>query len=200
MLKKLCIIVAVTILSFSAQSGRFNAGEDYQVLDLPKTHSPTITHFFSFFCLHCYKSEDLMKELKKQIPENTQFQKNHVSFMGGNMGKELNKAYATAVILNVEDTMIPVIFHRIHLLQKPPMNLEELRKMYIDKGIQAEKFDATYNSFIVNSMANRFDKEFQDSGLQSVPAVIVNGRYHLTPKTITTPADYVSLVQFLLIQ
>ncbi|MEZ8149222.1 thiol:disulfide interchange protein DsbA/DsbL [Enterovibrio norvegicus] len=200
MLKKLFAMAAVAMLAFSAHAARFNAGEDYQVLDLPKTQSPTVTEFFSFYCPHCYKSEGLMEELKKKIPENATFQKSHVSFMGGNMGKALSKAYATAVMLDAEDAMVPVIFNRIHLLQKPPRDEAEVRQMFIDEGVDAKKFDGTYNSFAVNAMANRFDKGFNDSGLRGVPAVIVNGKYHVTPKTIKSTDDYFALVNFLLTQ
>ena len=49
-------------------------------------------------------------------------------------------------------------------------------------------------------MANRFDKAFKSSGLSGVPAVIVNGKYHVTPKTIKTKEDYLALIDFLLTQ
>ncbi|WP_394213545.1 thiol:disulfide interchange protein DsbA/DsbL [Enterovibrio calviensis] len=200
MLKKVLAFAAVTMLAFSAHAARFNAGEDYQVLNLPKTESPTVTEFFSFYCPHCFKSQGLMEELKKQIPENVAFNKNHVSFMGGNMGKSLSKAQATAIMLGVEEKMMPVIFNRIHLLQKPPRNDEELRQMFIDEGVDAEQYDGTFNSFAANAMANRFDKGFQASGLRGVPAVIVNGKYHVTPKTVKSTDDYFELVNFLLTQ
>ncbi|MBV7300833.1 thiol:disulfide interchange protein DsbA/DsbL [Enterovibrio paralichthyis] len=200
MFKKLFAVAAVALLAFSAQAARFNAGEDYQVLDLPKTENPSVTEFFSFYCPHCFKSEPLMQALKKNIPDNTAFNKNHVSFMGGGMGKSLSKAYATAVMLDVEDKMVPVLFNRIHLLQQPPRSDEEIRQIFIDEGVDAAKFDGTFNSFAVNGMANRFDKAFQDSGLRGVPAVIVNGKYHVTPKTIKSQEDYFALVNFLLTQ
>lgn len=200
MLKKMLAVAAAAMLAFSAQAARFNAGEDYQVLDLPKSDTPSVVEFFSFYCPHCFKSEPLMQELKKNIPDNANFTKNHVSFMGGNMGKALSKAYATAVMLDVEDKMVPVIFNRIHLMQKPPRNEEDLRQMFIDEGVEADKFDGTFNSFAANGMANRFDKAFQDSGLRGVPALIVNGKYHVTPKTVKTKEDYFALVNFLLTQ
>ncbi|MDD1784007.1 thiol:disulfide interchange protein DsbA/DsbL [Enterovibrio sp. ZSDZ35] len=200
MLKKLFAVAAAAMLAFSAQAARFNAGEDYQILDLPKSESPTITEFFSFYCPHCFRSQGLMTELKKQIPENVSFNKNHVSFMGGGMGKALSKAYATAEMLGVEDKIAPVIFNRIHVLNKPPRNEEEIRQIFIDEGVDAKKFDGTYNSFAVNAMANRFDKAFQESGLRGVPALIVNGRYHVTPTTINSTEDYFALVNYLLTQ
>lgn len=200
MLKKILTTATACLLAFSVQAAQFKAGEDYQVLDLPKTEKPSITEFFSFYCPHCYRSQELMGDLKKQIPSQVPFNKNHVSFMGGNMGKGLSKAYATAVMLGVDDKMPAAIFKRIHDQQKPPKTELEIRQIFIDEGVDAGKFDGTFNSFAVNAMANRFDKAFQASGLTGVPAVIVNGIYHVTPKTIKTPEDYYRLVNFLLTQ
>ncbi|WP_394336774.1 thiol:disulfide interchange protein DsbA/DsbL [Candidatus Enterovibrio altilux] len=197
---KLLIMPIFIMLACSAQAARFNAGEDYKILNLPSTQAPTVTEFFSFYCLHCYKNQGLMTELKKQIPKNAIFQKNHVSFMGGNIGKATIKAYATLVILNIEDSMVPVIFNRIHLLQKPPRTEDEVRQIFIDEGIDGDQFDEVYNSFATNAMANRFDKAFQDSGLSGVPAVIVNGKYHVTPETLKSKEDYFALINFLLTQ
>lgn len=200
MLKKIFAVATACLLAFSVQAARFNAGEDYQVLDLPKTATPTVTEFFSFYCPHCYRSQGLMSDLQKQIPSQVPFNKNPVSFMGGNMGKPLSKAYATAVMLGVEGKIETALFKRIHELQKPPANETELRQLFIDEGVDATKFDGTYNSFAVNAMANRFDKAFQATGLTGVPAVVVNGKYHVTAKTIKSPEDYYALVNFLITQ
>ncbi len=200
MLKKIFAAAAVCLFALSVQAAQFKAGEDYQILDLPKSEKPSLTEFFSFYCPHCYRSQELMSDLKKQIPANTPFNKNHVSFMGGNMGKSLSKAYASAVMLGVEDKAAPAIFKRIHDQQKPPRSELEIRQIFIDEGVDADKFDGTYKSFAVNALANRFDKAFQASGLTGVPALIVNGKYHVTPKTIKKPEDYYRLVNFLLTQ
>lgn len=200
MFKKFLVATTAILFAFSVQAARFNAGEDYQVLDLQKTSSPTVTKFFSFYCPHCFQSYPMMEALKKQLPENTSFLANHVSFMGGAMGKTLSKAQAAAMLLKVEDKVMPVIFNRIHVQNKPPRNDAEVKQIFIDEGIDPAQFDSAYNSFATNGMANRFDKTFQDSGLTGVPAVIVNGKYQVTPKTIKSQDEYFELVNFLLTQ
>ncbi|QCP03200.1 MULTISPECIES: thiol:disulfide interchange protein DsbA/DsbL [Salinivibrio] len=183
-----------------AKPGRFKAGEDYQVLDTPATETPTVTEFFSFYCPHCYQFEPLVQQLKQQVPDNAKVVKNHVSFMGGDMGSVVTRAYATAVVLNAQDTIIPVMFDRIHAAQNPPKSLAEVRQMFVDNGIDGQEFDGAYNSFAANSMAKRFDQSFEKAGLRGVPAVVVNGKYHVTPKTVETPEEYFQLINFLLTQ
>ncbi|SIO22249.1 thiol:disulfide interchange protein DsbA/DsbL [Salinivibrio sp. ES.052] len=191
---------AASIDIADAKPGRFNAGEDYQVLDTPATDTPTVTEFFSFYCPHCYQFEPLVQQLKQQVPDNAKVVKNHVSFMGGDMGDVITRAYATAVVLDAQDTIIPVLFDRIHVAQNPPKSLADVRQMFIDNGIEGSEFDGAYNSFAANSMAKRFDQSFQKSGLRGVPAVIVNGKYHVTPKTVETPEEYFQLINYLLTQ
>lgn len=198
MMKKLLALASVALLSFSVQAAKFTEGDYYKVLELPKSNSPIVTEFFSFYCPHCNSFEPMIQELKKQLPDNAKFQKNHVSFMGGSMGKSMSKAFATSIVLGIDSKMTPVLFNRVHGMKKPPRNDAELRQIFVDEGVKAEDFDGAYNSFAVNSMVNRFDKGFQDSGLTGVPAIIVNNKYLVQTGKIQSSDEYFELVNFLL--
>ncbi len=198
-MKKLFALVATLMLSLTVHAAQFKEGEHYKVIDgLEETKTPTVTEFFSFYCPHCNHFEPIIQELKQHLPADATFIKNHVSFMGGNMGKSMSKAYATMVALKVEDKMIPVMFNRIHNLRKPPKNDAELRQIFVDEGIDGKKFDAAFNGFAVDSMVRRFDKQFQDAGLQGVPSVVVNNKYLVQAQTLKTEDEYFDLVNFLL--
>lgn len=198
MFKKILAFASVALLSLSVQAAKFTEGEYYKVLELPKSSSPVVTEFFSFYCPHCNSFEPIIQQLKKNLPDNAKLQKNHVSFMGGSMGKSMSKAYATSVVLGVEDKMVPVLFGRIHDMQKPPRNDNELRQIFLDEGVSAEDFDGAFNSFAVNSMVNRFNKAFQDSGLTGVPAIIVNNKYLVEAGKVKSVDEYFELVNYLL--
>lgn len=198
MFKKILAFASVALLSLSVQAAKFTEGEYYKVLDLPKSSSPVVTEFFSFYCPHCNSFEPIIQQLKKNLPDNAKLQKNHVSFMGGNMGKSMSKAYATSVVLGVENKITPVLFARVHDMQKPPRNDNELRQIFLDEGVSAEDFDGAFNSFAVNSMVNRFNKAFQDSGLTGVPAIIVNNKYLVEAGKVKSIDEYFELVNYLL--
>lgn len=183
-----------------AAPGRFKAGEDYQILEAAVTDTPTVTEYFSFYCPACYRFEPLYSSLKDQVPENTKVTKKHVSFMGGDMGEVITRGYAVSVVLDVEDKIVPAIFNRLQVVQNPPRNLGELRQLFVDEGVDGEEFDAAYESFAVNSMASEFDKSFERIGLRGTPSVVVNGKFHVTPKTIETAEEYYQLINFLLEQ
>lgn len=197
-MKKLFAFFSLIMLSLSAHAAKFNEGEHYKVLDLEASKKPMVTEFFSFYCPHCNSFEPIIQQLKQQLPKDAKLQKNHVSFMGGNMGLPMSKAYATMIALKVEDKMVPVMFNRIHTMNKPPRDEAELRQIFLDEGIDAKKFDAAYNGFAVDSMVRRFDKAFKDSGLSGVPAVVVNNRYLVEAQGINSLDEYFELVNFLL--
>ncbi|MCG9695084.1 MULTISPECIES: thiol:disulfide interchange protein DsbA/DsbL [Vibrio] len=197
-MKKLFAFFSLIMLSLSAHAAKFNEGEHYKVLDLEASKKPVVTEFFSFYCPHCNSFEPIIQQLKQQLPKDAKLQKNHVSFMGGNMGLPMSKAYATMIALKVEDKMVPVMFNRIHNMNKPPRDEAELRQIFLDEGVDAKKFDAAYNGFAVDSMVRRFDKAFKDSGLSGVPAVVVNNRYLVEAQGISSLDEYFELVNFLL--
>lgn len=197
-MKKIFTLFAAVLLSFAAHAERFPEGDYYKVVDLPKASSPTVTEFFSFYCPHCHDFEPMIGALKKHLDGKAEFEKVSVSFMGGNMGKPMSKAYATMVSLGVEDKMVPVMFARIHDQRNPPRDEAELRQIFLDHGVSAEDFDGTYNSFAVDSMVRRFDKSFQEAGLSGVPTVIVNNRYIVDASKVKNINEYFDLIDFLL--
>lgn len=196
-MKKLFALVTTLLLSLSAHAAPFSEGEHYKVLDLEVSKKPTVTEFFSFYCPHCKTFDPIIRQLKAQLPEGVKLNKAHVSLMGGAMGKELNKAFATMVVLKVEDKMAPVMFDRIQTMRKAPNSAEEVRQIFLDEGIDAKKFDAAYNGFTVDSMARRYDKQFQDAGLSGVPAVVVNNKYLVQAQSIESLDQYFALVNYL---
>lgn len=106
MMKNLLALVSAALLSFSVHAAKFTEGDYYKVLDQPQSSTPIVTEFFSIYCPHCFQFEPMIQQLKTKLPDNAKLQKMHVSFMGGPMGKVMSKAFATAVVLNVNDKML----------------------------------------------------------------------------------------------
>ncbi|MDN3613224.1 thiol:disulfide interchange protein DsbA/DsbL [Vibrio gallaecicus] len=197
-MKKLLTLFSALILSLSAQAAQFEEGTHYTTLDVKKAKTSTVTEFFSFYCPHCYKFEGVVENLKKSLPKDASFEKVHVAFMGSNMAVPMAKSYATMIALDAEESMIPEMFKQIHDLRQAPKDEEALRQIFLDTGIDAKKFDAAYNSFAVNSIQKRFDKQFEASTLTGVPGVLVNDKYIVKPGSIKSYEEYNQLVNYLL--
>ena len=198
-MKKLLLLLAPLFFSVSSfAEAPFNEGEHYQVLDIPAASTPKVTEFFSFYCPYCYRFYSVSLELQKALPEGVKIQKQHISFMGGNMATPVSKAFAAMISLDIEDKMTPVLFNQIHNIQKPPSTEEALRQLFLDNGVTEKQYDSAYGSFAVDSMVRRFDKQFQDSGLTGVPALIVNDRYWVQSQSVSGNKEYIELVNYLL--
>jgi len=66
---------------------------------------------------------------------------------------------------------------------------DDLRVIFIDAGIEGKKFDAAVNSFAVNGMVSRMDKNTRDKKIQGVPAVIVNGKYQINMGSLKSSGE-----------
>ena len=197
-MKKLFVLAATLLLSLSAYAETFTNGVQYTTLKLPASEKPTVTEFFSFYCPHCFAFEPIVEQMKSELPKDVVFKKEHVSFLGGSMGENMSKAYATMVMLDVQDKMVPVMFNAIHKQHKAPQDIAQLRQIFVNEGISADEFDSIFNSFAVDSMAGRYDKDFKASGQGGVPAVIINNHYVINPQHIKSVQEHIALVEYLL--
>ncbi|GLT16547.1 thiol:disulfide interchange protein [Vibrio zhanjiangensis] len=197
-MRKLLAFVACVIISISAHAAKFEQGTYYDVLDTEKSATPKVTEFFSFYCPHCDNFESVISQVKTSLPKGAQFEKVHVAFMGSNMAIPMAKSYATMVTLGVEESMVPAMFKQIHQLRSAPKDETALRQIFIDNGVDAKKYDATYNSFVVNAMQRNFDKQFEKSTLTGVPGVLVNDKYIVKADKIKSMEEYSQLVNYLL--
>jgi len=118
MKKTFALLIGLFLLPLSVNAADFKEGTHYDVISRTATETPEVLEFFSFYCPHCYKFEPLMNLLKKELPDNVKIKKNHVNFLGQNMGPKITQAYAAAGILKVEDKITPIIFDEIHVQRK----------------------------------------------------------------------------------
>lgn len=198
-MKKILMALALCVgFSVSANAAQFDEGKHYKVLETKHSSEPTITEFFSFYCPHCFKFEDFLGDVKEAAPEGTKINNMHVSFMGGKMGVPMAKAYATMTLLKVEDKVKPYIFKKIHEQGMQPKSADDIKTMFLDMGVSEKDFDKTYNSFVVDSMQKRFDKTFDDTGLNGVPGLLVNNKFVVIPNDLKSIQEYLDLVNFLL--
>lgn len=157
----------------------YTDGKQYVTLNRTATEEPQVLEFFSFFCPHCYDFESvyhMSDEFRKQLPEGGKLVKYHVDFLGGELGPQLTQAWAVAITLGVQDKVAPLIFNGIQKT-RTIQNLNDIRQIFISVGVTPEEFDNSWNSFIVKSLTAQQRKLAADVQLNSVPAVLVNGKY-----------------------
>ncbi|MGP4123900.1 MAG: thiol:disulfide interchange protein DsbA [Sodalis sp. (in: enterobacteria)] len=177
-MKKIWFSLLGITLAFSAAAAQFNEGQQYIQLDKPAISNSQVLEFFSFYCLHCYKFEQvyhISSRVKKALPAGIKMAKYHVDYLGS-MGKQLTQAWAVALALRIEDKVSPLLFNALQktqTIQTP----DDIRAIFIKAGVSAEEYDATWNSFVVNSLIIQQKKAAADLQLRAVPAMFINGKY-----------------------
>lgn len=199
MMKKVFVLLAGLLLTPLLQAAPlFKENVNYEVVRQATTPQPEVMEYFSWFCPHCYQFEPLMEELKTKLPENVAFKQTPVAFLGGDMGPELQRAYAVADLLKVLDKVSPAMFNAIHVERKAPANRADVRAIFEKAGVDGKDFDGSVDSFAVTGMVAQYDRNTGSFNIRGVPSVIVNGKYLVKTEGIKSKEEYFSLIQFLL--
>jgi len=99
-MKKIFIFLAAMMILPLANAAKFEEGVHYEVIAEQATAKPEVAEYFSYFCPHCNRFEPVMMDVTKRLEgSDIKVQKNHVSFIGRQMGEEMQKAFAASELL-----------------------------------------------------------------------------------------------------
>ncbi|WP_026958124.1 thiol:disulfide interchange protein DsbA/DsbL [Aliagarivorans taiwanensis] len=194
---KRIIIAVLAMLTLPSAMANFKEGTHFEVVRQTATAKPEVIEFFSYYCPHCFRFEPVAEEIKASLPEGVSFKKNHVSFLGGPMGEEMARAYATAEVLKTEKTFSAAMFDAIHRQGQRFSGRDDIRKIFVATGVDGADVDAASESFVVNGMLAQMDKNTMTYQIRGVPAVVVNGKYQVNTGSVKSVEELVELVNFL---
>lgn len=207
-MKKIASLLIALCLPFMATSADYKAGEHYTVVSEKGTKTPEVREFFSFYCPHCMKFEPYMDEVKKSLPEGTDFTMNHVDFLRGASKKTqemLTKASLVAKHMNMEKQLVGALFNYIQVQRAVITSEQDIRNIFVKNGADGEKFDTLMKNFSINKQAKSLAKHqnnYAEKGfLTGVPAVFVNGKYRINAQALDKNnfiEDYKKLVAYLI--
>lgn len=190
------ILLLASSLSFANDS--FKQDQHYQLLNTAKSETAQVVEYFSYYCPFCYNFEPIVAELKQALPANTSLHKVPVSFLGGNMAATVQRAHATATLLKVENAFATALFNQIHQQRKPPQNRADIKQLFASIGTEAQQFDGHFDSMIVNSMIAEYDAAVSAAEIRSVPSFVVNNKYLVNIRAVSSQQQFNELVNYLL--
>ncbi|QSX33383.1 thiol:disulfide interchange protein DsbA/DsbL [Shewanella avicenniae] len=198
-MRKLWMLAALLLLPLAANASEFREGVNYTVISsAPASVKQNATEFFSYYCPHCFVfSKKYIPQLKANLPAGMEFKQNHVEFIGREMGKVMSRAFAISEALGVTEKLEPLIFAEIHDKHRRFQSMEEVKQFYVENGVDAKKFEATAGSFVVNSMVDSMRRATENSGIQGVPAIIINDKYLIKNESLKSFEEMIELVGFL---
>jgi protein dithiol oxidoreductase (disulfide-forming) len=166
--------------SGATTAGRFELGRHYLRLSptQPTSSSPDkveVAEVFWYGCPHCFNFDPSLERWRAAQPE-------HVSFIRipavWNPLLQLHaRAFYTAEVLNKGAEMHGALFSEIHERRNMLDTPEKLQEFFGRFGVDAATFTSTFESFAVQMKLQRADELNRRYRIQSVPTLIVNGKY-----------------------
>jgi len=203
-LSALCSLILFCATA-SAVPLRFEEGKHYEVIGKVASEKPRLTEYFSFYCPHCFRFEQVAQALEQSLPQDAKFVKNHVDFMRA-ASKEVQNALARAMVaaekVGMKQQVVNAIFKQIHVDRRPFNTENDVVNLFSQLGGDSKKLIELMNSFAVKGSVNKMKQQQQDLStrkvLTGVPMFIVNDKYKILPKELKSLDDYKDLVAMLL--
>ena len=176
------------------------AGTDYDLITPPvRAVDPgkiEVAEFFWYGCGHCYAFEPILQAWEKTMPKDVSFRRIPAIWQEK---MELHaKAYYAAEAMGVLDTMNPVIFQAMNVDRKPLASEAEIAALFTAHGISEADFIKAFNSFGVSSQVRQAVAIAKAAQITGTPALMVNGKYHVSGSKAGSQADMLKVVDFLI--
>jgi thiol:disulfide interchange protein DsbA len=174
---------AALVAATAGHAQGLQEGKQYQRLAKPipveTGKKVEVLEFFSYGCPHCADLDPELQAWSKKLPADVDFKRIPIDF-GREQWATLAKIYYTFEALGVEAKMTPEVFSALHGRGAPAVRLDQ-EKVFLDwaasKGLDRKKVEETYGSFGVASKANRARQIAKTYNVQSVPMLVVDGRF-----------------------
>jgi protein dithiol oxidoreductase (disulfide-forming) len=191
---------ALALVPFAAAQG-LQEGQSYVRLKNPQTvetgKNIEVIEFFSFGCPHCGELEPVLQNWLKTKPADVTFRRIPVMFQP--RWENLARIYYTLDAMGEAERLSPDVFNAIHGKGAPLWNDKDFFDWAASKGLDRKKVEDIYNSFAINGKVSRAKQLAQAYNIQSVPTMIVDGKYATGPERLqgghaTIPAAVDALV------
>ena len=171
------------VLAWFAASAAWPAdlvlGKDYVRLKNPQPvetgQKIEIIEFFSYGCPHCSDLEPILQAWLKTLQPDVQFRRVPVMFQ--QRWETLAKIYYTLDAMGEEARLSPEVFKAIHVEGLPLYDDKAFFDWAARHGLDRARVAEVYNSFGVASKFTRAKVLAQTFNIQSVPTMIVDGKF-----------------------
>jgi len=167
--------------STSPTSAKFKEGTNYQKLvpSQPTGVAPgkvEVAEVFWYGCGHCFALDPAIESWKgKSKPAHVEFVR--VPAMWNDMLRMHARVFYTAELLGKLDELHTPIFREIHMKNNALNTVEKITAFFREHGVSTDEFQKAFSSFAVESKLQRADFLNRRYRVESVPTVIVNGKY-----------------------
>lgn len=162
-----------------AADSKFQDGVHYTTIENAAARpagTVEVVEAFSYMCTHCATFEPYIESWLKRLPESVKFVRYPVVF-GRGTWELYARAYNTADVMGVAEEAHSALMDKIWKQKEILKSMEELAEFYAAYGVKPAEFVATSQSFAVDAKMRREQRFLMDSGVNSTPNIVVNGKY-----------------------
>ncbi len=167
-------------LALSPLVARAQEGVSYTTLRRPlPVDTPgkiEVAEFFWYGCIHCYRMEALLEAWVPRLKPDTVFRHIPAAFQDPRFAHDA-ALYYTLEALGLLGRLHRPLFDAIHVSKLRTTNKDATFAWLGQNGVDTKKFEATMNSFGVQSKVKRAAQLTVASGIDGTPALAVHGRY-----------------------
>ncbi len=149
----------------------------YKTLDAPYQHNQ-VMEFFSFSCGACYFMEKELTAWRAKLPKDVTFKRMPLVFQKS--WRNQTKAFYIAQKLGIEKSFSKNLFKAVHDDKKSSHQIEDLKKILLDSGADADKLDVAFQSMMLDIQLKRDEAFMTRHQLFVLPTLLVHGRYLIT--------------------
>ncbi|WIM05018.1 MAG: thiol:disulfide interchange protein DsbA/DsbL [Candidatus Nitricoxidivorans perseverans] len=176
---------ALFSLSGLAGAAELKEGQHYTTFNPPRSTEARdkieVTEFFWYGCAHCFNFDPILHKWLKKLPADIAFRRVPAIFPGKN-GAPGNwapgaKLYYALEAMGLLEKLHGEVFDAMHIDRINLQDEKVLREWLGRKGVDAQKFFDTWNSFAIQGKVQRAQQLTLQHGLTGVPAMVVDGKY-----------------------
>jgi thiol:disulfide interchange protein DsbA len=207
-MKKWCLLPLLLVFSGTAFADmtNFTQGVNYvpvtpaQQTDV-KPGQIEVIEFYWYGCPHCFALEPFVVQWEKTKPKNVVFKRVPAAMKDSEFYVDA-QATVTADLLGVGEKIREPMFNAIHVDDNEALRSDKdaIRSFFGKFGVKPADFDATWDSFGVQTQLARDQQLAARYNVNGVPTVIVNGKWMTGAGYQMEPADIMRCIEFLIAQ
>jgi protein dithiol oxidoreductase (disulfide-forming) len=174
-------LLAAVLLALSAPllAQQANLPPDVQELPTPVATDNKgkieVVEFFWYGCPHCYTMEPLLEKWVKEQPKDVEFRRVPAAF--NEQWAAAGRVYYALESLGQVERLHKPLFDAIHKDGLRITNPQALAQWLEKNGVDPKKFSDAEKSFAVESKMKRARAMLEQTRIDGVPALMINGKY-----------------------
>ena len=138
-----------------------------------------VIEFFSYACPHCGEFEPALQAWLKRKPKDVDYRMVPMVFRA--QWKPPAKLFYTLETMGIVDQYHQKVYDAFYKQNKELTSDQAVKDWAKSAGIDAAKFEQTYDSFAVDTKVQRGSTIAKAYGVQFTPSIAVNGKYYTGP-------------------